>query len=447
MKFAGLLLTCALAFVGHIAWAGANDTVFIRNADVYPVTAAPMKGVSLLIQDGKIAEIGAKLTPPKGVRIVDAKGLRVYPGFIDSATNLGLAEISAVRETVDTGELGEFMPQLFALHSVNPESEHFGVVRVNGVTSAITLPGQGGGGGGRGGGRGQFISGKAALIHTNGWTWEDMSISADAAIQLNFPSLGGRGGRGGEIPPEVAQMLGMETGGGANARRTYEEGIAKINQFFDDARHYKAAKDAHTPGLKTDLKLEAMIPVLERKVPVAVSAATVDTMKDAIKFADKQGIRIVIMGPRELGDMGPELKKRDIPVVLGRVLALPEHEDDSYDSAMALANQFYKAGVQFSFGTFNNEFVRNLPFEAAAASGFGLPQEEALKAITINPAQIWGKANELGSVEKGKVADLIVTNGDPLEIQTKIERLYIKGQEVPLTNKQTRLFEKYSSRK
>jgi imidazolonepropionase-like amidohydrolase len=249
------------------------------------------------------------------------------------------------------------------------------------------------------------------------------------------------------MPPEVAEMLG-EAGGatGANARRTYEEGIAKINEFFDDARHYKAAKDAKTPGLKVDLKLEAMIPVLERKVPVAVSAASPETIKDAIKFADKQGVRIVIMGPRELGDAAPELKSHNIPVILGRVLALPEHEDDSYDQAMALANQFYKAGVKFAFGTFNNEFVRNLPFEAAAASGFGLPQDEALKAITINPSEIWGKSDQLGSVEKGKVADLLITNGDPLEIQTKIEHLFIKGQEVPLTNKQTRLFEKYSGR-
>jgi imidazolonepropionase-like amidohydrolase len=152
------------------------------------------------------------------------------------------------------------------------------------------------------------------------------------------------------------------------------------------------------------------------------------------------------MGPREIGDVGPELKAHNIPVVLGRALALPEHEDDSYDSAMSLANQFYKAGVKFAFGTFSLEFVRNLPFEAAAAVGFGLPQDEALKAITVNPAEIWGKSDQIGSVEKGKWADLLVTNGDPLEIQTKIEHLFIKGQEVPLTNKQTRLFEKYSSR-
>jgi imidazolonepropionase-like amidohydrolase len=440
MKLAGLLLGC-------VAAALAADTLLIRNVDVYPVTSPEMKNVSLVIEDGKIAEIGARVTAPKGAKVMEGKGLRVYPGLIDSATNLGLQEVQAVRETVDSGELGEFMPQLHALVAVNPESEHFGVVRVNGITSAITLPG-GGGGGGRGRGGAQLISGQAALIHTSGWTWEDMEISRSAALQLEFPSLGGRGGRGGEMPPEVAQMLG-ETGaapGSANARRTYEDTIAKINAFFDDARRYKAAKDARVAGFTPDLKLEAMIPVLEGKVPVAVSASTAETMHDAVAFAEKQRVKIVIMGPRELGNEGPELKAHNIPVVLGRALALPEHQDDAYDSAMALASQFHKAGVKFAFGTFTNEFVRNLPYQAAAAVGFGLPQDEALKAITINPAEIWGVSDKIGSLEKGKLADLLITNGDPLEIQTKVEHVFFKGKEIPLTNKQTRLYEKYMSR-
>ena len=442
MKLYGILLGCSIA-----ALAGSNDTFLIRDVDVYPVTAKEMKGVSVLIQDGKIAEIAAKIAAPKGIRILEGKGLRVYPGMIDSATNLGLAEISSVRESVDTGELGDFMPQLRALVAVNPESEHFGAVRVNGITSAITLPG-GGGGGGRGGGRAQSISGHAALIHTTGYTWEEMEISRSAAVQLNFPSMGGRGGRGGGVPPEVAELFGEAGGaaGGANARRNYEDTISRINQFFDSARQYRTAKAAKPAGFVPDLKMEAMIPVLDGKTPLAVSAAQADAIHDAIQFADKQHVKIVIMGPRELGKVGPELKAHNIPVILGRVLALPEHEDDSYDAAMALPSQFYKAGVKFAFGTFTNEFVRNLPFEAAAAVGFGLPADEALKAVTINPAEIWGQADKVGSVEKGKWADLMLTNGDPLEIQTKIAHIYIKGKEVELSNKQTRLYEKYMGR-
>src|SRR4051812_47784800 len=191
MRFAAILLGCALA-----AFA-AGEPVFIHGADVYPVSNPPMKGVSVLIQDGKIVDIGAKLLAPKGVRIVEGKGLRVYPGMIDSGTELGLSEVPAERVTVDTGEIGEFMPQLRALIAVNPDSEHFPVVRVNGITSVMTFPSSGGGGGGRrGGGSAQYISGQAALIHTDGWTWEEMSIDKSAAVHLIFPSLGRAGGRG-----------------------------------------------------------------------------------------------------------------------------------------------------------------------------------------------------------------------------------------------------------
>src|SRR5215472_8177461 len=303
MKLAGLLLTCAA-----LALAGADDTFLIRGIDVYPVTSKPMPGVSVLIQDGKVAEISAKITPPKGMKIVEGKGLRLYPGMIDSATNLGLQEVQSVRETVDTGEGGDFLPQLRALVAVNPESEHFGAVRVNGITSAITLPG----GGGRGGG-GQTISGQAALIHTSGWTWEDMEVSRSAAMQMTFPSMGGRGGRGGGglTPEMIAELVGGDAAagaGGANARRQYDDAIAKMNTFFDDARRYKNEKAANPPGFVPDLKMDAMIPVLDGKTPLAVSASTSDAIHDAIQFADKQRVKIVIMGPREVGKAGAELK-------------------------------------------------------------------------------------------------------------------------------------------
>jgi imidazolonepropionase-like amidohydrolase len=200
------------------------------------------------------------------------------------------------------------------------------------------------------------------------------------------------------------------------------------------------------PGFKTDLKLEAMIPVLDGKVPCAVSASRERSILDAIAFAQKQKIKIVILQPREIGKAGPELKAKNVPVILGRVLALPEGEDSPYDEAFTLPAEAYKAGVTFAFGTFNNEFVRNLPYQAATAVSFGLPQAEALKALTITPAQIWGVSDQVGSVEKGKWADLMVTDGDPLEASTQVKHLFIKGKEIDLTNKQTRLNEKYSSR-
>jgi imidazolonepropionase-like amidohydrolase len=445
MKKFGLLMVCAVA-----ACAAANDSFLIRGVDVYPVTGPEIKGVSVLVQDGKIADIGAKVVAPKGMKVVDGKGLRLYPGMIDSNTELGLSEISAERVTVDSGELGEFMPQLRALIAVNPDSEHFGVVRANGITSVMTFPAAGGRGG-RGGGGTQYISGQAALIHMDGWTWEDMEINRDAAVHLIFPSIASRGGRGGAANVDFADELPAFGGGGAaatfaEAKRNYDVQIAKLTEFFDNARNYRKEKTANLPGFKRDLKYEAMIPVLDGKVPVAVPAARERTIRDAVAFADREHIKIVILAPQELGKEGPELKAKNVPVIMGRTEALPENEDAPYDYAESLPAEFYKAGVKFAFGTFNNEFSRNLPYNAARAVAYGLPYDEALKAITINAAEIWGAGDKMGSIEKGKWADLMLVNGDPLETPTQIKVLFIKGKEVDLTNKQTRLYQKYMAR-
>jgi imidazolonepropionase-like amidohydrolase len=446
MKRLGILIACAVA-----ACAAANDTFFIHNVDVYPVTGPEVKGVSVLVQDGKIADIGAKIVAPKGMKIVEGKGLRLYPGMIDSNTELGLSEVGAERVTVDTGELGEFMPQLKALSAVNPESAHFPVVRANGITSVMTFPAAGGRGG-RGGGGAQFISGQAALIHMDGWTWEDMEINRSAAVHLLFPSIASRGGRGGLANVDFADEVALLFGGGSaagtytEAKRNYDVQVAKVTEFFEQARQYQKERTANLPGFKRDLKFEAMLPVLEGKVPVAVPAARERTIHDAIAFAEKEHIKIVILAPQELGKEGPELKAKNIPVILGRTEALPENQDAPYDYGESLPAEFHKAGVKFAFGTFDNEFSRNLPYNAARAVAYGLPYDAALKAITINAAEIWGAGDKMGSIEKGKWADLMLVTGDPLETPTQIKALYIKGKEVDLSNKQTKLYDKYLAR-
>jgi imidazolonepropionase-like amidohydrolase len=446
MKRLGLLIAFGVA-----ACAAANDTFLIRGVDVYPVTGPEVKGVSVLVQDGKIADIGAKIVAPKGMKIVEGKGLRLYPGMIDSNTELGLSEVGAERVTVDTGELGEFMPQLKALSAVNPESAHFPVVRANGITSVMTFPAAGGRGG-RGGSGAQFISGQAALIHMDGWTWEDMEINRSAAVHLLFPSIASRGGRGGMANVDFADEVALLFGGGSaagtytEAKRNYDAQVAKVTEFFEQARQYQKERTANMPGFKRDLKFEAMLPVLEGKVPVAVPAARERAIHDAIAFAEKEHIKIVILAPQELGKEGPELKAKNIPVILGRTEALPENQDAPYDYAESLPGEFYKAGVKIAFGTFDNEFSRNLPYNAARAVAYGLPYDAALKAITINAAEIWGAGDKMGSIEKGKWADLMLVTGDPLETPTQIKALYIKGKEVDLSNKQTKLYDKYLAR-
>ena len=438
-ELAAIAVLCAGAALG-----GANDTFLIRNADVYPVTSAPQMNVSVLVQDGKIADIGGKIVPPKGIRIVEGKGLRVYPGMIDSETNVGLSEVSGERVTVDTGELGEFMPQLRALIAVNPESEFIPVTRVNGITSVMTFPASGGI---RGGGGEQIISGQAALIHLAGWTWEDLEINRTAAIHVIFPSIpgGGRGNFAADFPDELAGLFG---GGGTftERKRQYDAEIQKLNDFFDSARQYRKEKTSNVPGFKRDLKMEAMLPVLDGKVPLAVSATRERSIKDAIAFADKQHVKIVIMQPRELKNVAAELKAKNIPVILGRTEELPENEDSPYDEAESLPGQVLKAGVKFAFGTGENQFARDLPYNAGRAIAFGLPEEEALKALTINAAEIWGVGDKMGSVEKGKWADLMVMTGNPLDAESNVKHVYIKGVEIELTDKHTRLYEKYMAR-
>ncbi len=437
-------VVAALLCAAGAAFGAANDTFLIRGIDVYPVSGAKIENVSVLVQDGRIADIGAKIVAPKGMKIVEGKGLRVYPGMIDSGTELGLSEISAERVTVDTGELGEFMPQLRALIAVNPESEHFPVVRANGITSVMAYPASGRGGG-RGGGSTQMIAGQAALIHMAGWTWEDMEINRSAALHVLFPSVagGGRGNFAADFPEE-------NLGGGAQTysdrKRAYDQNIQKLNDFFDAARQYQKERTNNAPGFRRDLKMEAMIPVLERKVPLAVTAQRERSIRDAIAFADKQHVRIILLQPREILKVAAEVKAKNIPVILGRTEALPDNEDGPYDQAESLPGQVYKAGIKFAFATFNNEFSRNLPYNAARAVAYGLPADEALKAVTINAAEIWGASDKMGSIEKGKWADLMITDGDPLETPTAIKHLYIKGQEVDMTNKQTRLYQKYMAR-
>jgi imidazolonepropionase-like amidohydrolase len=222
--------------------------------------------------------------------------------------------------------------------------------------------------------------------------------------------------------------------------------VQQLNEFFEEARRYLTAKKANEPGLKVDLKLEAMLPLLEGKQPLVVFAEREREIREAIAFADKQQVKLILAGVRRPGQMLETIAKRRIPVILGTTLTLPLEEDDPYDEQFGLPGKLQKAGVKFAFASFGTQFARNLPYEASAAAPFGLTPDEALRSVTLNAAEIWGIAESYGSIEKGKVADLIVTDGDPLEIATQVRMLFIKGEQVDLESKHTRLYKKYLAR-
>ena len=416
--------------------AAGGDSFVIKGATVHTVSGADIPNGSVIVRNGKIMGVGKNLPAPKDMKVIDGKGLHVYPGMIDAGTEIGLIEINSVRETSDTTELGKFNPQLVALTAVNPESEHIPVTRFNGITSAITMP------------SGQLISGQVSLIHLDGWTTDEMGIKPRAGLHLRMPTIatprGGFQGDSGDIPAALAAR-----GSFTQAKQNFDKEMAELNEFFETSRRYMQLKAAQPAGFKPDLKLEAMIPVIEGKVPVLITAVREREIKDALAFAEKQKLKIILLRAREAYKVTKEIKAANVPVVLGPTLALPMNEDDPYDRQYTTPADLQKAGILFSIGTLQgkaNLASRNLPYQAAQAVAFGLPHDEAIKAITKNAAIIWGVSDLIGTIEEGKWADLLLTDGDPLEATTTVKKVFIKGKASDMQSKHKQLYDKYINR-
>ncbi|MGI9070324.1 MAG: amidohydrolase family protein [Bryobacteraceae bacterium] len=440
MRIAKLLGIGLLWAVPGVLLRAQSDSVRITHVTIHPVTAPEIKNGIVLVENGKITQLGTEISYNGPLlREVDGHGLDLYPGLINAATNIGLSEISSVRDTVDLDEIGLFNPELKAQVAYNPSSEHIDVTRASGITTVMSLPGSGGGGFGRAAGSGTVITGQGALMHLEGWTWEEAAIKPSAVMDMLFPQIQ-------TVPRQVAAFLGTQPRTFSELQKEYKERLRQLRDFFEQARRYERAKAAGGLDFRSDTKLEAMIPVIEGKMPIYVRAAKERAIKDAVEFADKEKVKIIIADPREIGSTGPLLKARNIPVVLGKTFQLPLRDDDPYDAPYTLPNDLFKAGVRVCFGTFDVQFARNVPFEAAQAVAFGFPRDEAIRAVTINSAQILGVGDQVGSIEKGKLADLILTDGDPLEAKTNIKQMFIAGREVSLESRHTREYEKWMKR-
>jgi imidazolonepropionase-like amidohydrolase len=430
------LLSIGLAlFAFCLAFAQSKSdqvTYAIRNARILTVNGATIERGTVLVKDGKIAAAGANVSVPGNAKVIDAAGLSVYPGLIDSNTTLGLTEVGQVNATVDTTELGDFKANMKALTAVNPHSELIPVARMNGVTTAITCP------------RGGIISGQCALINLDGWTPQEMKLLAPAALQMSYPVIGFGGRRGGGF----AQVLGQPT---EQQRQQRDRQLENLRKKIEDAQAYAKAKEAAAsdksiPARTIDLGLEAMIPVVRGELPVVIDANGEREIRGAIELAEKFKLKLIVGGGDNAVKVAKTLKEKNIPVILGPVLDLPDTEDDAYDSAYSRAGELHKAGVKFAFSTGSASDVRLLPYHAGTAAAYGLPKEEALKAITLYPAQIFGVDKLVGSIETGKIANLVVTDGDILEFRTKVKQIFINGRPVDLVNKHTRLYEKFKDR-
>jgi imidazolonepropionase-like amidohydrolase len=353
--------------------------------------------------------------------------------MIDAASMIGLERTSR-EEQSDVEEPGLINPQLRAANAVNASSEQIPAARANGVTAAIEMP------------EGDLLSGQMSVVHLDGSSNDSMMVVPVTAIHLRFPAITTVPVRPHETDEDDEDPnQPLEAIPYADARRAYDRKMRALNQFFEEARRYCQARTGR-PATPVNLKYEAIVPVLEGKTPLFVTAAREREIREAIQFARKEKIKIILAGAYEAYKVLPLLKSTNTPVVLGPTHSLPLDPDDPYDRSYTTPGDLYKAGVKFCIATFSSRSSRNLPYEAAAAVPYGLPVDEAYKAISLNVAQIFGISNRLGSIDEGKIADLIVTDGNPMEVRTNVNLVFIGGRLISLDTRQKELYEKYLGR-
>ncbi len=399
--------------------------VAITNARIVPVVGAEIPRGTILIEGGRIAAIGADVAVPAGARVVDAAGLRAYPGMIDGYSSLGLVEISAVAATVDNRETGRINPQVRTLEAIRYDSMHIPISRSNGITAAIVAP------------AGGFVSGVSCLLKLDGWTHREMAVKPAAALHIELPGLraargGGAGGRrGGASPQPDGPAL-----------------LAELKSLLDAARAYEKRRDAAAadrrlalPGY--DETSESLLPVVKGELPLMVSVHGEKDIRAALKFVRDENIKAVFYGVEQGFKAAGELAAAGIPVVLGSLYDLPPVWEDGYDALFRNPGILAKAGVKIAFSSSSASVAKDLPYHAAKAAAFGLDRGEALKAVTINTAEIFGVAGTMGSLEKGKAANIVLADGDILELRTNIAKVFIDGRETDLSNRYTELLEKF----
>jgi len=395
--------------------------IAIKGATIHPVNGADIPSGTIVFENGNITAIGADATIPSGAEVIDGTGKHVYPGLINANTVLGLVEIGAVRATVDVEESGAINPNVRSITSVNPDSELIPVARSAGVLTALSVP------------EGGIISGQSAVLRLDGWTPEEMTVLSPAAMHLRWPNL--------TIDRRPRARKSVK-----DQQKEIEKAQKQIRDAFQIARSYWQARKNPAPDFQSDLRWEALMPVFDGKLPLFVHASTLAQIEVALAWAKEMQLKIVLVDGDDAWRVAPQLKESDTAVVLRPATSLPPRRDDDYDSAWSSAAKLQQAGVRFCIasngrGAETNE--RNIGYEAGLAAAYGLPKEEALKAVTIYPAQILGVADRLGSLETGKAATLIVTNGDPLDFPTQVEAAFIDGRNLDLSNRQTRLRDKY----
>ncbi|MBL6764249.1 MAG: amidohydrolase family protein [Verrucomicrobiae bacterium] len=402
----------------------------LKGAIVHTATGVVLTNGDVLVIDGRITEVGQGVDATVG-RVIDLNGMHLYPGLVSASSPLGLVEIAAVRATRDLSEVGGYTPDVRSWLAVNPDSELIPVARAGGIAYSLAIP------------AGGVVSGQSGLIQLAGWGMEEMAFAKPVALHLNWPRM--------ELRLQEKERMGDpgKWKSPKDQEKQRQEKVEEITEFFRDARAYLLAA-----GERRDVDVvpawEAMRPYLERKKPVFVHADDLRQIKGAVAWAGTNGVRIVICGGQDAWMAKELLAEKKVPVVYEHVFEQPARDADAHDQPFRNPGVLTKAGVEVAIslgmGRFSASVARDLSHAAAHAARHGMTDEEALQSITIKAARILGVSDRVGTIEKGKLATLIATDGPLLDVRSNVKRMWIEGVEQDLSSRHTRLYRRYQSR-
>ena len=391
--------------------------IAIVGGRILTMTGAPIERGTIVVQGGRITAVGENVRVPDDATIIDATGMTVTPGMINAGTSIGLTEIGSISATNDTSEIEEINSHVKASVAIHPDSEMIPIARANGVTTAIAAP------------QGGLIQGQSALIDMAGWTGPEVVARSPLAMHIAFPEERRGGFRGGAMDADEVE--------------------AKIDTLREWMHRARAHAGALAAGMVTPTEqtytLDALVPVVLGELPVILEASSEDGIKAALEFVAAFQLRGILAGTRDIWKVVDEIAQAGVPVILGPIQAQPA-DGDPYDAIFVAAKLLHDAGVPFAFRTGGASAARNLPDHAALGVAFGLPREAAWHALTRGAAEILGVGDLYGSVEEGMIANLVVSEGDLLDIPSQVKHVLIRGQEVSLETHHTRLWEQYGAR-
>lgn len=405
-----MMLTSVAPALAQMPAPRQTQPIALTGATIHTMAGEVIEQGTILFEEGRITAVGTDVTLPEGTLVEDVTGRHIYPGLIDGWSQIGIYEIGAVDMTVDVNEQGPINPNVMVERAFHPESRHIGVARSAGITTVLTSPGGG------------LISGQSAAMALEGWAWDEMTVRPRVAMMVNWPN--------------------------PNNARTYTRQVEELRKAFDDARSYKKAVDAHAAGQAPrpgfDSRWDAMMRVFNRTQPVVVSANEVRAMQDAITWAQEEHLRIVILGGRDAHLITDHLRETETPVLVTTVQSSPARWWEAYYAWYELPARLHEGGVTFAIvGASSAANANRLPFEAGTAAAFGLPLDEALKSLTVYPAQILGLDDLIGSLQPGLEANLIITDGNPIEYSTRVEQVYIRGRKSDMMDAHRELYHRY----